>query len=373
MGFMMNRSTSLYLDIVRPAAALAVLLYHVGDENLSAGQLNIMSSAGFQAVDIFFVLSGFVIAHVYAARESEARRFIVSRAARIYSVAIPVLILTAILDGIGLRENPAVYLGPFQPFTPGLAIRSVLFLGEQWNAHRFPGSDGPYWSLGFEVWYYVAFAAFVFVRGWMRWLAVAAVLVLIGPKVAIMFPAWLMGVAAYHACRWPLSARAGWACFILSIAAFAGFQAVPHSDLQQFAAVSFSAARIGSMAQDYFVAFVFCVNIVGFSAISDRFAPVLERHGAIIRWIAGGTFSVYLAHLPIMHVLAAVSPWPPSSRWTLALLVVVTPVACMAFAELSERRKAMWRAAMDWLLPARSGAAASFAHALLRGRPAGSD
>ena len=192
----MNRATSLYLDIIRPTAALAVLLYHVSDINLTGGQLQFMQSAGFQAVDIFFVLSGFVIAHVYATRERDFRNYFVSRAARIYSVAIPVLILIAILDTIGLRENPAVYLGPFQPLAPGLLIRSIFFIGEQWNAHRFPGSDGPYWSLGFEIWYYAAFAAFVFVPGRMRWLATVAVLIFIGPKVALMFPAWLMGVAA---------------------------------------------------------------------------------------------------------------------------------------------------------------------------------
>jgi peptidoglycan/LPS O-acetylase OafA/YrhL len=351
----MNRSTSLYLDLVRPLAALAVLLYHVSDQNLTGGQLQFMSAAGFQAVDIFFVLSGFVIAHVHATKERHARLYFVSRIARIYSVAIPVLLLVAILDAIGLRETAAVYQGPFQSITPGLLIRSVLFLGEQWNAHRFPGSDGPYWSLGFEIWYYVAFAAFVFVRGRARWLAAAAVLIFIGPKVAIMFPAWLMGVATYHLCQRRLvSNTAGWGLFILSLVLLAGFQAVPHSELQQFAAVSLSPERIASTAQDYFVAAVFCMNIIGFVAISERFASGLNRFAKPIRWISGGTFSIYLAHLPIMHILAASSPWPRSSPYTVILLVVVTPIACMAFAEISERRKDIWRKSIDRLLPGRS-------------------
>ena len=353
----MNRATSLYLDIIRPTAALAVLLYHVSDINLTGGQLQFMQSAGFQAVDIFFVLSGFVIAHVYATRERDFRNYFVSRAARIYSVAIPVLILIAILDTIGLRENPAVYLGPFQPLAPGLLIRSIFFIGEQWNAHRFPGSDGPYWSLGFEIWYYAAFAAFVFVPGRMRWLATVAVLIFIGPKVALMFPAWLMGVATYHLCRRPpLSQPAGWLVFVLSVVLMIAFQAVPHSELQQFTAVTFTPERLISTAQDYAVAAIFCMNIIGFVAISDTFTPWLERHAKIIRWISGGTFSIYLAHLPIMHLLAAFSPWPRSSRYTLVLLVFVTPIACMAFAEVSERRKVIWRRLISRCLPGRAGA-----------------
>jgi peptidoglycan/LPS O-acetylase OafA/YrhL len=63
----------------------------------------------------------------------------------------------------------------------------------------------------------------------------------------------------------------------------------------------------------------------------------------MIRWIAGGTFSLYLVHLPVMHFLAAVFPWASDSSWTLAVLVGVTPMVCYAFAEVTERRKNAWR------------------------------
>ena len=63
---------------------------------------------------------------------------------------MPALLLTAAVDAIGLAHDRSIYEAGYQPFTPGLVLRSVLFLGEQWNSHRFPGSDGPYWSLGFE-------------------------------------------------------------------------------------------------------------------------------------------------------------------------------------------------------------------------------
>jgi peptidoglycan/LPS O-acetylase OafA/YrhL len=98
-----------------------------------------------------------------------------------------------------------------------------------------------------------------------------------------------------------------------------------------------------STAQDYFLAFVFSMNIIGFVVVSDAVAPLLERHAKAIRWIAGGTFALYLMHLPVMYLLAAISPWPKSSPWTLTLLLTATPVACMAFAEASERRKDVWR------------------------------
>jgi hypothetical protein len=124
---LVNRATSLYLDLVRPAAAFVVLLPHVSFQGISGGRLRILGSVGVQAVDVFFVLSGFVIAHVRATRECDVRSYVVSRAARIYSVAIPALILTAVVDSIGLRESPATYHGPSQAFSPGPAypLRNV--------------------------------------------------------------------------------------------------------------------------------------------------------------------------------------------------------------------------------------------------------
>lgn len=121
-----------------------------------------MLPIGIQAVDFFFVLSGFVIAFVCTTRETSPSEFFIHRAARVYSVAVPAIILTFLLDYLGELVNPDIYNGRHQALGIGLLIRSVFFLGEQWNAHRFPGTNSAYWTLGFEVWYYVAFGAFVF-------------------------------------------------------------------------------------------------------------------------------------------------------------------------------------------------------------------
>ena len=341
----------MYLDIVRPVAALLVLLSHVSFQGLSGGQLLLFSGVGTQAVDVFFVLSGFVIAHLCTTRKQDARTYLIGRAARIYSVALPALFLTAATDAIGIRISPATYDGPFQALGPGLLVRCVSFLGEHWNAHRFPGSNSPYWSLGFEVWYYVAFGAFVFCPGRWRWIAAATVLVFIGPKVALMFPAWLLGVATYHVCAARrLSPTVGWLLFTAPLILLAGYQMMPPSPSAQFMPVSLDIDRLVSTGRDYFVAAAFAVHLIGFTVVSETFAPWLEPHARHIRWIAGATFSVYLAHLPVMHLLSAISPWPKSSPWTVLMLLTLTPAACLAFAEISERRKDAWRVLIESLL-----------------------
>jgi peptidoglycan/LPS O-acetylase OafA/YrhL len=239
----MDRTTSLYLDIVRPAAALIVLLSHVGN------QLSLLAPAGVQAVDVFFVLSGFVIAHVTESREREPDEYFISRAARIYSVAIPALLLTAIPDSIGFRANAAAYAGPFQPLTPGILIRSVLFINEQWTTHRFPGSNSPYWSLGFEVWYYIVFGLWIFTPHRWRWATTIAALAFIGPKVALLFPLWLMGVGLYRIYNKPLKMRplTGWVLFVVPLFLIVLYQLLPHPPMQPFVNIMRDVSRFVSL------------------------------------------------------------------------------------------------------------------------------
>ncbi len=325
-----------------------VLLSHASFANLTRGRLQTLGSVGVQAVDVFFVLSGFVIAYIHATRERSARAYFIARASRIYSVAIPALILTAAVDFIGLSFSAATYQGVRQEFTLGLVVRSLLFIGEIWNWHRFPGSDGPYWSLGFEVWYYAAFGAWMFSPVRWRWLATLAVLVFVGPKVTLMLPVWLMGVATYRVtASMRLSRTTGWVLLAMPIILMAGYEVLPHSRVQQFASVSLEPIRIWSTCEDYLIGALFSIHLLGFATVSGTFSAWLEAWAKPIRWVAGATFSIYLAHLPIMFLLSAISPWPKHSLWTLALLLTVTPVACFLFAEVSERRKDIWRRWME--------------------------
>ena len=106
----MNRETSIYLDLIRFTAAVFVFLTHASREQSSGGFLWQLQF-GREAVDVFFVLSGFVIAHVVETRERSALAYAVARAARLYSVALPALALTFLLDRIGQPLRPENYVG----------------------------------------------------------------------------------------------------------------------------------------------------------------------------------------------------------------------------------------------------------------------
>jgi peptidoglycan/LPS O-acetylase OafA/YrhL len=153
-----------------------------------------------------------------------------------------------------------------------------------------------------------------------------------------------MGVAVYRFCAAKnLPQSVGWILLILPLILLAGYEITSHSPLQQFTAVTLDLDRLRITGQDYFISFLFSAHLIGFSTVSATFTLWLESHSKPIRWISGATFSLYLTHLPIMYLLAAITPWPRSSPWTLCLLLTVTPLACLAFAEISERRKNLWR------------------------------
>lgn len=121
----------------------------------------------------FFVLSGFVIAYVADTREQTAKQYFISRAARIYSVAIPALIITFLLDAVGRSVNPPLYNPSWHYVWDGRwlqFLQAITFTNQLWFNNLPPGSDFPYWSLGYEVWYYIIFGAVLFLSKRWRYL-----------------------------------------------------------------------------------------------------------------------------------------------------------------------------------------------------------
>jgi len=83
---------SVYFDLVRFGAAILVVLYHVWP--MVAPDLP-LTWPGHQAVIIFFVLSGYVIAHITESREPSVGAYALDRLSRLWSVVIPSLLIGA--------------------------------------------------------------------------------------------------------------------------------------------------------------------------------------------------------------------------------------------------------------------------------------
>src|SRR5215468_10370217 len=84
------------LTSLRFIAAIWVLLYHFRDHlGLDLGRIGLVAN-GYLGVDLFFTLSGFILAHVYLGEVESGRfaygRFLRNRIARIYPMHVAALV-----------------------------------------------------------------------------------------------------------------------------------------------------------------------------------------------------------------------------------------------------------------------------------------
>jgi peptidoglycan/LPS O-acetylase OafA/YrhL len=146
------------LDGLRGVAAIAVLLFY--RRWWSSGAFEY----GYLAVDFFFVLSGFVIAHAYGERLASGRlglrEFSVLRAIRLG----PLVVLGAALGTLVtvLDTLQQGWVGRAVQAVAGFPLAAVL-LPVPWAAVPF-GLNEPSWSLFFEV---IGNLAFALVVGWL--------------------------------------------------------------------------------------------------------------------------------------------------------------------------------------------------------------
>jgi peptidoglycan/LPS O-acetylase OafA/YrhL len=145
------------LDGLRGVAAAAVAFtYHVRDlfvpGAVASGLPAIawFTAYGWLFVDLFFLLSGYIFAHVYLGRErpfgtTEVAEFGVARFARLYPLHLLLLLVTAVLFWARPENSPMAFVAHLfmlQAFVPPVAQTFV----------------GPSWSLSIEVVCYVLFA-----------------------------------------------------------------------------------------------------------------------------------------------------------------------------------------------------------------------
>ena len=351
----MTRPLSLYLDLVRFLAALAVFMAHASWDRWTGGLLWQLRPLGSDAVAVFFVLSGFVVAYAATEREGSGRAYAVNRLARLHSGAVPAILLTLLADRVGNALRPDMYAA-FAGFrtddTLWQAANALLFTHELWWNDVQPGTNLPYWSVGYEAMYYLGFGLLLFApRGWRLAGAVGA-MVLAGPDTAKLAPMWMLGAGAWWLGRQgTMSAGRGAVVWALSLIWLLGIVLPARLRATLFVPMTGDPIYWGDILHYYSVAAAFTVNILGFQAAAPLFAGTLERVARPVRWLGGRTFALYLFHMPLIQLMAAASPWPPSSWGTRGLVWFGVPAAIAVLAELSERRKDGWRRFYARILP----------------------
>lgn len=173
----------LSIQYMRATAALAVVLFHAADR-LGLGHIGSIGAAG---VDVFFVISGFVMWSIASSRESSATSFLWNRITRI----VPIYWLYTLLVVVVAISYPAIF--PRLQINIEHLLFSLFFI-----PHNSP-SDGDIhpiiavgWTLNYEMFFYAVFSGFLFLSACWRFMCVLAVL------------GTLVGIGAFYEGRNPL-------------------------------------------------------------------------------------------------------------------------------------------------------------------------
>lgn len=349
----MNRSFSIYLDLVRFTAAFLVYLYHSNQRFLSEALLP-ASTYGHSSVIVFFVLSGFVIAYVTATKESDFPRYAASRTSRVFSVTVPAIVLTVVLDSIGRRLYPEIYGGyPFDQFLPRI-VGSLLLANEIWTVSITSFSNVPYWSICYEWWYYVAFALITFLPRQLGLPLAAVLLLALGPKIAVLAPIWGLGVLLF---RWrALQGMPIGAAWVLALASVLGIIAFHAHGVGEFF-TEWLKSQIGETAHknmtfskffigDYLLGLLVFTNFAAMRRVLHTHGLGLHLIERPVRFLAGFTFTLYLLHQPMFLFWGAVVRGDPGGHGYWFTVTALTLLSIGVVGHFTENKRHLFRKAL---------------------------
>lgn len=311
------------LDGLRGIAALSIVVWHwqhffaVGGA-WQAGwayaqepffrELKPLYLQGWAAVDLFFVLSGFVFFWLYseaiAMRVTGAARFAMLRFSRLYPLHFAMLIVVAVLQVFFFRAHGLYFIYQANDWPHFVAH---LFMVQNWWPRSSQSFDGPTWSVSIEILLYVIFFAACRARlrsGW-QCLAIALLgvpLFWIDEHIArgvvgffmggVMFACWrsLQGHAheALIAHTLGIVSLAGWIALCVTLYRDASWLGGGETNVRFLAAFDF----------------VLCPLTILSLALRER---MRGRPHVWLGFLGDISYSTYLIHFPMQLTLALIA------------------------------------------------------------------
>jgi peptidoglycan/LPS O-acetylase OafA/YrhL len=356
-----SKAYSVYLDLFRVIAAIVVVGGHAMMPAFSGGHY--LFPFGEDAVEAFFVLSGFVIASVADGRESSFQTFAVARLSRLWSVLIPALFIGPALVHWAVHIWHLGFMGQFQgpeltsEFVDSFA--AAFFVNELWFLSLTPQFNTPLWSICFEFWYYTIFAIYMFAPRRWKWMGVAVAAFIAGPEILLLIPGWILGAVLYHLrSRIHMSRQIAWAVFFAAPALVIVGHVLHIAPLLQGLYVPLLGEHF-IYGEIFFARDFLWQNLVGLALAAHLAAACVLFRGvdavpaipsATIRWAAGLTYAIYLLHFPAAFVLISLLHAMPDGPLKVVVVLVGATIVSAAFGMLLEPLKGPLRKLMTRLV-----------------------
>lgn len=328
------------LDIIRLSASLLVLIVHA--YSLWFGEIfrgDQKGNIAHEAVVVFFVLSGFVIAYSTKTRNRGKGQYMKARLSRLYSIIFPAVLFTALIELFITYYNP-VFAESLSKGMPSIRyFISLLFLNEIWFLSAAPLINGPLWSLSYEFWYYVLWGLWFFRDKTIKsWALIVLGCLVAGPKILLMMPIWIFGALAFLLPKIELKRQTGGLIvFLLSLLLIAVVYYVPPMPMILGTSPLFWGAQFFS---DWFAGFV--IASILWVVVSSRIWMKPSPKDGYLRRIADMTFPVYVFHYPLLLLWRAVLGYTDNSLFELLIVTTVILLICSVIGYFLESKKPYW-------------------------------
>jgi exopolysaccharide production protein ExoZ len=325
IGTLDRRQDLRSLQVLRGLAALAVLALHlsiVTEHALRLPGYLPRLTLGEAGVDLFFVISGFIMVHASAGSFGQHRAPVAFLARRIVRIVPLYWAVSGFLLAAFVARSAD--LATLDLSWPAIAASFVFVPFERPSGLTWPLLQVG-WTLNFEMFFYVVFAAALVLR---RTAAVAAVSALFAAMVAVRFtadrwPVWFeflsrpiilefcfgMVIALAVARGWRL--RPAVAVGLIA-AACASFLATIPFDVEPWRVIVWGIPAAVILASAVSLEGKFALAWRGFTQLGDA------------------SYSLYLVHLPVMLSASRVLQRfvdPAAAPWLCIILLAVIPVA----------------------------------------------
>ncbi|WP_427162008.1 acyltransferase family protein [Aliinostoc sp. HNIBRCY26] len=328
-----------FLDSLRGIAAFWVLFYHTNsngrliklEEILPDWLSTVIFKWGSLGVSIFFVLSGFVIAH--SLREAKVnfnylQRFTLRRFARLsppYYVSILIALAFALISSY-VKGNV------FAPMGQHLSVERLLtHLFYAQSFFGFRNIDDVYWTLCLEVQFYLVFSILLGLSQWLErrfYIEYTLAMVFVPAAfIAVLYPLNILGDGARPITFLPL-----WYGFLLGVFAYWSWQCKLKNILfYGYATILLVAGIVNSSS------FAIACVITAITILEVAKANCLETwlNWRCLQFLGKISYSLYLTHVPLLGaVIFIVDKLFHQSLVSDLLSLVLGSISCVGFAAI---------------------------------------
>lgn len=293
----------LVLDSFRGLCALAVVLHHFHATH-SLGELAFFRQANY-LVNFFFVLSGFVLCHIYADRLNSSvqfKRFVIARICRLYPLHLATLLAALLLEvaKLTLEKNGVGFsVASFSGArAPSEILPNLLLLQSWWPGFDQMSFNFPSWSISVEFYLYLLFAVIV------------ATLPTLWRQAFVALAAWGLLALYFQSTLLAEGAWVGICCFFSGAMTYRLYHRFKDQPVNRRWATAIEAAGLAIVvlavtwsgrSQNISLSLLFCAVIGVFAFEAGAISTLLRTR--LFKWAGTLSFSIYMTHTLILFVI----------------------------------------------------------------------